>query len=115
FIFLSSLSGIYGSVSQSNYAAGNTFQDAMAQYWIFHGEKTISFNLGWMRTIGIIVENEEYQRVREMGADMNQIEEEELMALLDIYCDPAHPIFPPSRSQLLVGVVTPRDFHFLPV
>lgn len=46
-----------------------------------------------------------------MGADMNQIEEEEVMALPDICCDPAHPILLPSRSQLLVGVVTPRDFH----
>ena len=111
FIFLSSLSGIYGSVSQSNYAAGNTFQDALAQYRTFHGQKAISFNLGWMRTIGIIAENEEYQKVREMGGDMGQIEEEELMSLFETYCDPACPLLPPSQAQLLVGVVTPRDFH----
>lgn len=110
FVMLSSLAGIYGSVSQSNYAAGNTFQDTLAQYRTFHGQKATALDLGWMRTIGIIAENEEYQRIRELSADMGAIEEDEFMSLLDIYCDPACPTLAPFRSQLLVGVLTPRDF-----
>jgi len=109
FILLSSLSGVYGSVSQANYAAGNTYQDALARYRTLQGEKAIAFNLGWMRTIGIIAENEDYQKLREISANMNHVEEEELLSLLEIYCDSRQPVPPPSRSQLLVGVVTPSD------
>jgi aryl carrier-like protein len=110
FILLSSLGGIFGNVSQSNYAAGNAFQDALAQYRCSKGEKALSINLGWMRTIGAVAENEEYQNFRMDGADMAQIEEEELMSLLDIYCDPVH-ICDPSKSQILIGTVTPAHLQ----
>jgi acyl carrier protein len=109
FILLSSLSGIYGSISQANYAAGNTFKDALARYRTSHNEKAVAFNLGWMRTIGIIAENNEYQKLRELSSDMAKIESEELMSLFDIYCDPTRPVLAPDKSQILVGVVTPGD------
>ena len=31
------------------------------------------------------------------------------MTLLDIYCDPSHPLLAPSKSQIPAGVVTPAD------
>jgi acyl carrier protein len=64
-----------------------------------------------MRTIGIISDKEEYQDFRIEGADMVQIEEEELMALLDIYCKPSQAIPVPTKSQVLVGTVTPADLQ----
>lgn len=109
FILLSSLAGTYGPGGQSNYAAGCTFQDALARHRTSRGEKAVSLDIGWMRTIGIIAENEEYQKRREQAADMGHIEEDEFLAVLDLYCDPALPILAPSKSQLLVGVVTPVD------
>jgi aryl carrier-like protein len=111
FILLSSLAGVFGNVSQSNYAAGNTFQDTLARYRTSQGMKALSINLGWMRTIGIIAEREEYQNFRMAGADMAKIEEDELMALLDIYCDPCETILDPARSQILIGTITPADLH----
>lgn len=107
FILLSSLAGIYGSVSQANYAAGNTFKDNLAQYRTNCGEKAVAFNLGWMKTVGIIAENADYEKIRAQSADMAQVEVEELLALFDIYCNPAHPLLRPDDSQVLVGVVTP--------
>ncbi|KAH7070080.1 hypothetical protein FB567DRAFT_598626 [Paraphoma chrysanthemicola] len=109
FVLLSSLAGVFGNVSQANYAAGNTFQDALADYRTAHGEQAISINLGWMRTIGIISEKEEYQSFRTKGADMAKIEEQELMSLLDIYCDPTYSHSHRSKSQVLIGTVTPAD------
>jgi acyl carrier protein len=109
FILLSSLAGIYGSVSQANYSAGNNFQDALARYRTSQGEKAIAFNLGWMKTIGIIAETAEYQTHRARAGNMVDVETDEFFGLLQIYCDPAHPILEPSKSQLLVGVVTPAD------
>ncbi|RYP40552.1 hypothetical protein DL768_010620 [Monosporascus sp. mg162] len=109
FIQLSSLAGIYGSIAQSNYAAGCAFQDALARYRISRGEKAVSFDLGWMYTSGVIAENEMYRRQREQAADMRKIEDSELEALLEIYCDPTLPLLSVSQSQVLVGALTPVE------
>ncbi|KAK6221500.1 putative secondary metabolism biosynthetic enzyme [Pestalotiopsis sp. IQ-011] len=109
FIQLSSTSGIYGNPGQSNYAAGCTFQDALAKYRNERGEKAISIDLGWMRSIGIIAETQEYQHQRQIAADFGQIESAELMAILDIFCNPECP--PPAigDNQVCVGLITPAD------
>lgn len=125
FVLLSSLAGIYGSVSQVNYAAGNTFKDALARHRTTNGEKAVAFNLGWMKTVGIIAENADNEKIRAQSADMAQVELEELLGLLDIYCNPALPVLDPEDSQVLVGVVTsghciaqgiePPDFMYHPL
>lgn len=60
-----------------------------------------------MRTIGVVAESQLYQRVREREADMQQIEEDEFLALLDICCDPKWQSEGPDESQLLLGPVIP--------
>ncbi|KAL8816739.1 MAG: hypothetical protein Q9223_004307 [Gallowayella weberi] len=55
-IICSSSSGIYGYPSQAQYASGNTYQDALAQYRRSQGLKAISVNLGIMRDVGILAE-----------------------------------------------------------
>jgi len=107
FILLSSLGGIYGSSGQSNYAAGCTFQDALARYRTVAGYRSsISIDLGWMRTIGIIAEREEYRRTRQAAGDMSVVEESDFFALLDHYCNPSLPGLKPDQSQILLGVFT---------
>jgi acyl carrier protein len=109
FIQFSSLAGIHGSMGQSNYAAGCGFQDALARYRTSRGESAVSFDIGWMQNIGIISENEAYQRQRETAADMRKVQGEELLAIMDIYCDPAAAAATGPDSQLLIGVMTPED------
>ncbi|KAK4212160.1 hypothetical protein QBC37DRAFT_288666 [Rhypophila decipiens] len=109
FVLLSSLSGIYGSISQSNYAAGCNFQDALARFRVSRGQKAVSFDLGWMRNIGIVAETAAYQANRRVAADMGQIEDTELMALLDMYCTSDLPVLSVPKSQILIGAVTPAD------
>ena len=55
-IICSSSSGIYGYPSQAQYAAGNTYQDAVARFRRSQGLKAISVNLGIMRDVGILAE-----------------------------------------------------------
>ena len=55
-VFCSSQSGVYGNPSQAQYAAGNTYQDALAHYRRAHGLKVVSVNLGIMRDVGVIAE-----------------------------------------------------------
>ncbi|KAG8158415.1 hypothetical protein KVR01_011537 [Diaporthe batatas] len=111
FVLLSSLSGIYGNIAQSNYASGCSFQDALAHFRTARGQKAVSLDIGWMRNIGVIAENAAYRQQRKNTADMNQIEDSELLALLDLHCDPNRPVMKHEDSQLLVGVVTPRDLR----
>lgn len=107
-MLLSSLSGIYGSIGQSNYAGGCAFQDTLARYRIAQREKAISFDLGWMKNIGIVAETASYQQNRQTAGDMMPIEDTELLAPLDIHCDPDRPQEADRcQSQLLVGAVTP--------
>lgn len=55
-IFCSSVSGTFGNPSQAQYAAGNTYQDALAHYRRAQGLKVVSVNLGIMRDIGVYAE-----------------------------------------------------------
>ena len=55
-IFCSSQSGVCGNVSQAQYAAGNTYQDALARYRRAQGLKVVSVNLGITRDVGVLAE-----------------------------------------------------------
>lgn len=109
FILLASLSGIYGSAAQSNYAAGCAYQDALARYRIANGEKAVSFDVGWMRTVGIIAERDDYRHIRETTGDMVPIEERDFLALLEVYCNPSHTVSL-DKAQLLIGARTPAEY-----
>ncbi|PYH88109.1 hypothetical protein BO71DRAFT_489013 [Aspergillus ellipticus CBS 707.79] len=107
FILLSSLSGIIGNISQANYAAGNTFQDAFAAYRHSLGQRAIALNLGWMADVGVAAENQDhYTRVQQRVPGMTQIRESEFLALLEVCCNPSTS---PNKNQLLIGLTTPAN------
>jgi acyl carrier protein len=111
FILLSSISGIYGSAGQSNYAAGCTFQDALARNRTASGHRaSVSLDLGWMRDDGVVHESSHLQR-RMAGtfSKFTPVATADLLALLDHYCDPALPPLALDQSQVVVGMTTPRE------
>lgn len=57
FIMLSSVTGVLGSRSQSNYGAGNTYEDALAKYRGSRGEKEVALDLGILMGAGFVAEN----------------------------------------------------------
>ena len=59
FIFLSSASGLVGLRGQTNYNAGNTFEDALARLRVASGEKAVSLDLGAMIDDGLLAESPE--------------------------------------------------------
>ncbi|RYP77642.1 hypothetical protein DL771_001010 [Monosporascus sp. 5C6A] len=65
-----------------------------------------------MKTIGIIAEREDYERNRRRARDMIPIEEDELLALLDLCCDPFGRYKQPDmdKSQIIIGATTPAFF-----
>ncbi|KAL8725436.1 MAG: hypothetical protein Q9181_006418 [Wetmoreana brouardii] len=58
-VLLSSITGITGNYGQANYAAGNTYQDALAQYRVTHGQKAVSADLSNIRSVGYLAERHE--------------------------------------------------------
>ncbi|TLD22152.1 hypothetical protein PspLS_07799 [Pyricularia sp. CBS 133598] len=57
-IFLSSSTGVLGNRGQANYAAGNTFQDALAHHRASLGRHSVSLDLGLVLGAGVVAENE---------------------------------------------------------
>ncbi|KAF3055049.1 Lovastatin diketide synthase LovF [Daldinia childiae] len=107
FVLFASLNGILGGRAQANYAAGNTFKDALAHYRISLGEKAISIDLGLMASEGIVAENADLLASMRRIGHLMDINQEELIALLDYYCDSALPILSHDKAQILVGLETP--------
>ncbi|KAF2464560.1 reducing type I polyketide synthase [Lindgomyces ingoldianus] len=108
FLFLSSVSGITGLGGQTNYAAGNTYIDALAKHRLMHGQHATTLNLGWMVSEGIVAGNEFLeQRLRAIGYFI-PISVEEFHSLLDVHCDVRRcSAMQLSDSQSIIGLETP--------
>ncbi|KAH7330434.1 reducing type I polyketide synthase [Rhexocercosporidium sp. MPI-PUGE-AT-0058] len=104
FILLSSASGIFGNPGQSNYAAGNTYQDGLANYRCSLGENATSLDLGLVLSEGVVAENSkimDHLMRREMFLPLTQ---EDVLALLDFHTSQ------PSvntKSQVVTGLDLP--------
>ncbi|KAJ6255873.1 hypothetical protein Dda_9332 [Drechslerella dactyloides] len=89
FILLSSIQGVMGGRTQGNYAAANTYMDALAEFRISQGPKAVSLQLGLMDTDGYLAaaENQEEKRMMLAQNSYVPIQRSEFHALLDHYCD----------------------------
>ncbi|RMJ22961.1 polyketide synthase [Aspergillus sp. HF37] len=58
FVMLSSLAGITGNVSQANYSAGGTFQDAITRHRSARGLPAVSIDLGMVKEVGYVAETD---------------------------------------------------------
>lgn len=108
YILLSSTGGVCGSRGQSNYAAGNIYQDSLARHRVSLGEKCTSLNLGLMLEVGFAAERRSVtDSLRAAGWE--GIHQAEFIAMLDYYCNPALPVpgeGGPTKSQVVTGVAT---------
>ncbi|KAL2166565.1 hypothetical protein VTG60DRAFT_2512 [Thermothelomyces hinnuleus] len=59
YIMLSSLVGVTGFASQSNYSAGGAFQDALAKYRVEGGLPGVSIDLGIVKSVGYLADDEQ--------------------------------------------------------
>ena len=106
FILLSSMSGIFGARGQSNYASGNTYQDALARHRNAIGEKAVSLNLGMMLEVGLVAESQSIQDGMNAAGFYVRISEAELHSLLDRYCNCSLRLLSPLESQIVMGLDT---------
>lgn len=108
FIMLSSVAGIFGNRGQSNYAAGNTFQDALATYRVSKGMPAASINLGSVSNVGWVAENRSSMRTH-TATLFELLREEEVHATVDFLIrDHQDGGNASSHSQLVLGLPTPE-------
>lgn len=106
FILLSSTCGIVGFHGQSNYASGNTYQDALARHRVALGEKAISLDLGVVATAGYVSKQPQVlNKLLQMGYPA--LDEDDLMAALEYYCDPVRDVPSDRDCQVIMGLPTP--------
>jgi hypothetical protein len=109
FIMLSSICGIIGNRGQSNYAAGNVYQDTLAHYRHRQGLPATTLDLGSMMSVGFIAENQEKVGINSFA--MDAIREDEFHALLEYHIDPRNSTQTPLRSQVAIGLATRALFQ----
>ncbi|KAI1491045.1 KR domain-containing protein [Biscogniauxia mediterranea] len=111
FLFLSSVSAIIGGVSQSNYAAGNAYKDALCRYRNTIGERASVVNLGMLVAEGVVAETEGLlASLRKMG-QMMEISQEEMFALLEYHCDPQNQFHGAQACQTIFGIELPSTIR----
>ena len=117
---MSSLSGVIGNISQANYAAGNTFQDAFTRFRREIGQKAVALDFGWMAEVGVAAENKHYAKIQERNPGMAQVAQAEFHAILEMYCGlsapgPSDPFaesnIDSDPHQVIVGLMTPAQLQ----
>ena len=81
---LSSVAGIQGGASQSNYAAGNTFQDAFAHWRRAQGLPALAIDIGYVADVGWTASNADLRRVAQEHRQ-TPITSQELMTLIEYH------------------------------
>jgi hypothetical protein len=113
FVLLSSIAGVFGSAGQANYAAGNTYLDALAHYRVSHGQPGVAIDLGAMKGEGFLAENDEFVHRWAGPGYFIQVSPEELYALLDHYCaqkNDKSPMVPAhDATQSIIGFEIPSN------
>ncbi|KAF7950113.1 hypothetical protein EAE96_007411 [Botrytis aclada] len=109
FTLLSSISGIVGNKGQANYAAGNTFLDAFAQYRETLGLRANSVDLGLIEDVGYVAEQEDFD-ARFDKRQWTPVTENTLRKILSysiLQQDEKAPINASSNTQLIAGIGFP--------
>ncbi|TGJ79410.1 hypothetical protein E0Z10_g9357 [Xylaria hypoxylon] len=107
FVMLSSTVCIFGNAGQGNYAAGNTFQDALARYRVARGEKAVAIDLGMILDEGWLAERQDiHHRVMQFDHVL-PLSQRELFALFDYYCNPKTTFASPTAGQVITGIQLP--------
>ncbi|KAH1615370.1 hypothetical protein KXX21_000900 [Aspergillus fumigatus] len=112
FTMLSSISGVIGQKGQANYAGGNAFQDAFAEYRRALGLPAISIDLGPVEDVGVIHGNEDLQN-RFDGSTLLSINEGLLRRIFDYsilqqHPDPQHRLNVTSQGQMITSILVPQ-------
>lgn len=107
FIMFSSISGLMGLASQSNYSAGGSYEDALAQWRVKQGLPAVSIDLGAVKAVGYVAETGSVAaRVERIGHRL--LDEELVLGALE------SAILSPYDAQIVLGINSGPGHHWDP-
>lgn len=105
FVLLSSIVGTLGNASQSNYAAGGTYQDALARWRVARGLPCVSIDLAAVKSIGYVAETAGVSnRMAKLGH--MSLDEDVALSLIE------SAILTPFCAQILAGINVGPGAHW---
>ena len=110
FTMLSSISGIVGNKGQANYAAANTFLDALASYRQTIGLRANTVDLGLIEDVGYVAEQDSTLGIRFDKMQWTAISESMLRKILSysiLQQDASAPLNAKSSTQMVTGICFP--------
>jgi hypothetical protein len=110
FVMFSSSTGIMGSFGQSNYTAGNTYQDALATHRITHGQRAHSIAMSMVIGVGWVAENTQVQALLRVRGMLEEVTLEDIYELLRYCCDPDNA---QVGGQIITPLSLPADLRAL--
>ena len=110
FVILSSLAGLLGNASQSNYAAGNTFQDALARHRSSLGLSALTIDVGKVVDAGWMSQNVDlvHRGVLEMA---REIRVKDLTAIIEHHMRANTTAPGKAAAQVAVGIESGPTFN----
>ncbi|WP_425425405.1 type I polyketide synthase [Amycolatopsis saalfeldensis] len=98
FVVFSSIAGVLGNPGQANYAAGNTFVDALAEYRHSRGLPAVSLAWGyWRQKSGMTRHLSQADVSRLAREGIVPLDNDQAMAMLDIALQAGRPVLVPAH------------------
>ncbi|KAI1744483.1 reducing type I polyketide synthase [Xylaria scruposa] len=102
FVMLSSVAGVLGNPSQANYAAGGTYQDAVARHRAARGRAAVTIDLGVVQSVGYVAEQAGMEE-RLLKSGHRPLSEAEVLGLVEQAI--RRPRRAPNTAQVASGLV----------
>ncbi|KAF2822312.1 polyketide synthase-like protein [Ophiobolus disseminans] len=111
FVMLSSQAGIIGALGQANYAAGNTYQNALARQRVRQGLSAISIDLGAVASVGYVAENAHVKAKMRARGVLEDVSEEDVLSLLKHYFSVDGIVQDDSDAQVITSLPLPAQLR----